>query len=63
MGSFWKGNHLVQTQKWELKGELMVWRTKMEARVQGCDPAQGFNLLQFSPNWFLGTWTLDVHLK
>jgi hypothetical protein len=23
----------------------------------------GFNLLQISPNWFLGNWTLDPHLK
>ncbi len=22
-------------------------------------PTQGFNLLQVSPNWFLGNWTLD----
>jgi hypothetical protein len=22
-------------------------------------PTQGFNLLQISPNWFLGNWTLD----
>jgi hypothetical protein len=22
-------------------------------------PTQGFNLLQISPNWFLGIWTLD----
>jgi hypothetical protein len=26
-------------------------------------PTQGFNLLQISPNWFLGNWTLDPHLK
>ncbi len=24
---------------------------------------QGFNLLQMSPNWFLGNWTLDPRLK
>jgi hypothetical protein len=26
-------------------------------------PIQGFNLLQISPNWFLGNWTLDLRLK
>jgi hypothetical protein len=26
-------------------------------------PIQGFNLLQISPNWFLGNWTLDPPLK
>ncbi len=26
-------------------------------------PPQGFNLLQISPNWFLGTWTLHPWLK
>jgi hypothetical protein len=31
---FGRGNQLVQTKK-ELKGELMVWRTKMQAKVQG----------------------------
>jgi hypothetical protein len=28
--------------KKELKGELMIWRTKMQARVQGIVPTQGF---------------------
>jgi hypothetical protein len=27
------------------------------------NPAQGFNSLQNSPNWFLGNWTLDPRLK
>jgi len=26
-------------------------------------PTQGFNLLQMSPNWFLGNWILDPCLK
>jgi len=41
------------------------WRTKMQAKVQGLrhGPTQGFNLLQISSHWFLGTWTLDPHLK
>jgi len=28
-----------------------------------CSPIQGFNLLQMSPDWFLGNWTLDPCLK
>ncbi len=27
------------------------------------NPTQGFDLLQISPNWFLGNWTLDPSLK
>jgi hypothetical protein len=26
-------------------------------------PTQGFNLLQISPNWFLGNWTMDLLSK
>jgi hypothetical protein len=47
-----------------LKGELLIWRTKNEAKgPRYSSPTQGFNLLQISPNWFLGDWTLDPHLK
>jgi hypothetical protein len=35
MASFWKENQLVRTKKM-LEGELIVWRTKLYARVQGC---------------------------
>jgi hypothetical protein len=42
----------------ELKRELMIWRTKMQARVQGRIQLKGFNLLQMGPNWFLRIWTL-----
>jgi len=37
MAPFWRENHLVETQKQKTsyKGELMTWRTKMQARVQG----------------------------
>ncbi len=31
MASFWKENQLVQTKK-KLKGELIVWRTKVYAK-------------------------------
>ncbi len=50
-------------QKTMLKGELLIWRTKNQARDQGTSPTQGFNLLQISPNWFLGNWTPDPCLK
>jgi hypothetical protein len=46
-----------------LKGELLIWRTKNQAGDQGYTPTQGFNLLQMSPNWFLGNWTLDPRLN
>ncbi len=26
-------------------------------------PTQGFNLLQISPNWFLGIWTLEPPME
>ncbi len=32
---FGRRDQLVQTKKKELKGELMIWRTKMQAKVQG----------------------------
>jgi len=36
----------------------MIWRTKMQARVQGMVQLKGFNLLQMSPNWSyqFGPW-------
>jgi hypothetical protein len=39
MAPFWKGNRFVGiSTKKKLKGNLMIWRTKMQARVQGrCD--------------------------
>jgi hypothetical protein len=46
-----------------LKGELLIWRTKNQARDQGIVQLKKFNLLQMSPNWFLGNWTLDPGLK
>jgi hypothetical protein len=30
----------------------------MQARVEGKFQSRGLNLLQMSPNWFLGIWTL-----
>jgi hypothetical protein len=48
---FWRGNQLVQT---KIK-ELMIWRTKIQAREQRHGRTQGFNLLQMSPNWSLGS--------
>ncbi len=59
MAPFWKENQLVLDPKNELKGELVIWRTKMQARVQLND-SLGF---QMTPNWFLGIWTLQPHLK
>jgi hypothetical protein len=35
MASFWRETNWSEHKK-ELNGELMVWRTKVEAMVQGC---------------------------
>jgi len=32
----------------------MIWRTKLQAMVQGRVQLKEFNLPQMSPNWFLG---------
>jgi len=34
MAPFWRENQLVWTKTKELKGELMIWRMKVKARVQ-----------------------------
>jgi hypothetical protein len=61
-GSILEGKSIGSHQKMELKGKFMIWRIEMQAGPrQG--PNQGFNLLQMSPNWFLGIWTLDPHIK
>jgi hypothetical protein len=44
-----------------LKGELLIWRTKNQARDQ--DRVQLKDSICFSPNWFLGNWTLYPRLK
>jgi len=44
MAPFWRENQLNRTQKTkELKGEreLMIWRTKLQVRIQGKDSTQG----------------------
>jgi len=56
---FWKENQSVQTKRTVLKRELLIWRTKNQAMDQGTVQLKDFNLLQISPNWFLGNWTLD----
>jgi len=35
MAQFWGEIQLVQTQIKHLKGQLMIWRTKMQVKVQG----------------------------
>jgi hypothetical protein len=57
-----EGNSIGSNPKTMLKGELLIWRTKNQARDQGI-VIQGFNLLQISPKWFLGHRTMDPHLK
>jgi hypothetical protein len=46
MTPFWKENQLIQGKKKEFKGEIMIWRTKMQARSKA-----GSNLrIQFDSN-------------
>jgi hypothetical protein len=58
------------------EGKSIGWDQKNRAKRRAPDlknqesgwgprysPTQGFNLLQISPNWFLGNWTLNPHLK
>jgi hypothetical protein len=44
-----------------LEGKSIGSYPKNTAKVY--NPTQGFNLLQISPNWFLGNMTLDPRLK
>jgi hypothetical protein len=58
-----EGKSIGSDQKIVLKGELLIRRTKNQARDKGTLQTQGFNLLQIGPNWFLGNWMLDSCLK
>jgi len=62
-GTFLEEKSIGLDPKAVLKGEILIWRTKNQARNQRYSATQGFNLLQISPNWFLGHWTLDPCLK
>jgi hypothetical protein len=54
---------LRREQKTELKGQLLIWRTKSQARDLGTVQFKDSFLIQIGPNWFLGNWTLDPCLK
>jgi hypothetical protein len=57
---------LVPTKEKEVEGErkLMIWRTKMRARVPSKVPTQGFNLLQIKVQiGWLRIWTLDPSIS
>ncbi len=41
----------------------LFWRQNQFGWDQGIVQLQGFNLLQINPNWLLGNWTLNPHLK
>jgi len=56
-----KGKSIGWDQKTVLKGELLIWRPKNQARDQG--PVQLKDSICISPNGFLGNWTLDPHVK
>jgi hypothetical protein len=42
-----------------LKGEFMIWKTKMQTRVQGTVQLKDSIGFKLGPNWSLGIWTLD----
>ncbi len=48
-----EGKSIGSDQEIVLKGKLLNRKTKN----------QRLNLLQIIPNWFLGNWTWDLHLK
>jgi hypothetical protein len=55
-----KGKSIGSDQKNSAKKEeLLIWRTKNQVRDQGTVQLKDSILLQISPNWFLGNWTMD----
>jgi hypothetical protein len=46
-----EGKSIGLDQKTMLKGELLIWKTKNQARAQST--VQLKDLIQISPNWFL----------
>jgi hypothetical protein len=60
---FWREKQLGRTPKNNAKRRA----PDLENQESGWGPrytlTQGFNLLQMSPYWFLGNWTLDPCLK
>ncbi len=58
-----KGKSTGSDQKRVLKEELLNWRTKKKAKHQGRVQLKDSILLQMSPNWFLGNWTLGPSSK
>jgi hypothetical protein len=42
-----EGKPIRPNKKKELKGELMAWRTKVQAKVQGCSFLQFFSLFHY----------------
>jgi hypothetical protein len=63
MAPLLEGNPVVSTKKTVLKGELLIRRTKNQARDLGTVQLKDSICFQFSRNWFLGNWTLDPCLK
>jgi hypothetical protein len=54
---FWKENQSVQTEKNSAKKRAPDMENQESGFGPRYTPTQGFNLLQISPNWFLGNWT------
>jgi hypothetical protein len=54
-----EGKSTGSDQRTVLKGELPDLENQESGSGPRYSPTQGFNLLQISPNWFLGNWTLS----
>jgi hypothetical protein len=63
MGAVLEGKSIGLDQKTVLKEELLIWRTKNQARDQPTVQLKDSICFNISPNWFLGNWTLDPSLK
>jgi hypothetical protein len=50
-GTILEGKSISSNTKKDLKGGLMIWRTKMQGRVWGKAQLKNSVLLQKSPNW------------
>ncbi len=53
----WEGKSISLNPEKELNWRAHDLKDKGASHGPRQDPTQGFNLLQMSPNWFLGIWT------
>jgi hypothetical protein len=58
-----EGKSIGSDKKTVLKGEIVIWRIKNQAKDQGIVQLKDSICFKFSPNWFSRNWTLDPCLK